>query len=295
MYQRIVVPLDGSRFSETALPLATRLSQRAGSELHLVTIAEPSGPTAQQCEEYLSKVVERVAADCGGKVTTAVRAGNIVEKLLAEVESSSADATVMATHGRGGLSRVWLGSIATGFLHETDKPLILVRPESGDGSEPVVHWGFAKLLIPLDGSELSELVLGYAIEFGAAFGADYHLTRIVIPPVDVASPYTPPSIDVTSSLIQASEKIAAEYLEERAAPLRERGLKVTTSVGIETQAGRGILEAVEQQACDSIAMATHGRVGLTRTLLGSAADKVLRGADVPLLLYRPASIPGRSA
>lgn len=295
MYQSIVVPLDGSRFAETALPLATRLSQRAASKLHLVMIAEPSGPTARECEEYLGRVAERVGEDYLGEVTTAVRAGNIVEKLVEEVESSGGDATVMATHGRGGLSRMWVGSIATGFLHETHKPLILVRPEPGDGSAPVVHWGFAKLLVPLDGSELSERVLAHATAFGQTFDAAYHLTRIVIPPVDVATPYTPPGADVTAALLETTMEAATEYVENRAAPLRESGLTVTTSVRIDTQAGRGILEVAEEQACDSIAMATHGRVGLSRAFLGSAADKVLRGAHVPLLLYRPDSIPGPGA
>lgn len=287
MYQRIAVPLDGSRFAETALPLATRLSQRAGSRLHLIMIAEPSGPTAQECEEYLARVAERIKEDYAGEVTTAVRAGNIIEMLVDEVAVSGADATVLATHGRGGLSRMWLGSIATGFLHETDKPLILVRPEPEASLTPTVHWGFAKLLIPLDGSDLSERVLAHAIEFGQTFAASYHLTRIVIPPVDVATPYAPPSVDVTAALLQTTEEAAAAYVEQCAVPLRERGLTVTTSIRIDTQAGRGILAVAGEEACDSIAMATHGRVGLSRAFLGSAADKVLRGAHVPLLLYRP--------
>lgn len=290
MYQCIMVPLDGSRFAETALPLATRLSQRAGSRLHLVMIAEPSGPTSKDCEAYLKTVADRLAQDYPGDVTRAVKVGNIVEKLVEEREESGGDATVMATHGRGGLSRMWLGSIATGFLHHTRKPLVLVRPEPGDGSEPVVHWGFAKLLVPLDGTERSERVLAHAIEFGRTFAAKYHLVRVVIPPVDVATPYAPPSVDVTTALLDTARQTAAQYLEECAAPLREHGLTVTTSVGIDTQAGRGILQAVEEHACDSIAMATHGRVGLSRAFLGSAADKVLRGAHVPLLLYRPESI-----
>ena len=292
MYKAVMVPLDGSRFAESALPLAVGLAQRAGADLHLLMVAEPSGPTARACEEYLLGTAEWLAPDFCGEVTTVVRAGNIVDKVLDELRACEADATVMATHGRGGLSRVWLGSITTGFLHETDKPLILVRPEGGDGSETAVHSGFAKLLIPLDGTELSERVLAYATEFGGLFDAAYHLTRVVSPPIQFDTPYGPTSVDVTTELLKTAKRSAFDYLEACAEPMRAKGLTVSLSVSVDAQPGRGILEAIEAEGCDSIAMATHGRLGLVRAFLGSVADKVLRGTDVPLLLYRLDSMTG---
>jgi nucleotide-binding universal stress UspA family protein len=290
MYQKIMVPLDGSRFAESALPLAVRLAQRSGAELHLVMIAEPSGPTAVDCEKYLDKVADRLAEDHDRTASKSVRAGNIVEMLLAEGDDSGADVTVLATHGRGGLSRAWLGSVATGFLHETDRPLILVRPGAKEASDPVVHWGFAKLLIPLDGTDLSEQVLAHATNFGELFDAEYHLTRVVIPPVDIGSPYVPPSVDVSAEIVETAKGSARDYLDRCAEPMRSRGLRVTVSVAVHAQAGAGILEVAEAEGCDSIAMATHGRTGLSRAFLGSAADKVLRGTRVPLLLYRPGTL-----
>ncbi len=151
--------------------------------------------------------------------------------------------------------------------------------------------GFTKLLVPLDGTELSEGVLVYATELGQMFDTSYHVVRIVSPPVDVGSPYVPPSVDVTSEMLTQAVRTAEEYVANRAERLREGGRAVTTSVVVDTQPGRGILAVAEAEGCDAIAMATHGRLGLSRAFLGSAADKVLRGARVPLLLYRPGSLP----
>ncbi len=289
MYRRILLPLDGSRFAEQAVPLALGLAGRAGADLHLVMVAEPSGPTASECEEYLQGVAGRMGEAPGGgagRVSTAVRAGHIVGRLREELETFDADATVMATHGRGGLSRLWVGSIAMGFLHETDRPLILVRPGAGGAGE-VVPEALSKLLVPIDGSHLSECVLEHAVGLGALFDAAFHLTRVVSPPVDTGSPYAAPTSAVAAAQYEEAERTATDYLARCAESLRARGHRVTASVIVDMQPGRGILRAADETGCDGIAMATHGRVGLARALLGSATDKVLRGSRVPLLLCRP--------
>jgi len=213
-----------------------------------------------------------------------------VPALLDESAATEGDLMVMATHGRGGVSRMWLGSVASGYLHQTQEPLVLVRPERGDASEPVVHWGFARMLVPLDGSALSERVLGHATEFGSMFDASYRLTRVVSPPVDVGAPYAPTGIAVSPELLDAAVEAAEQYLEGQAEALRAKGLKVTTAVRVGGQPGPGILEEAEASGCDSIAMATHGRVGITRAVLGSTTDKVIRGASVPMLVYRPENV-----
>ena len=294
MYKNIMVPLDGSLFAEAALPLALRLSRRAGVGLHLVTVVDPlvpigapdPGVATDAGRSYLGDVAERIFREAGGPTTTGVPEGPVVEALQAETVAHGADAVVMATHGRGGLSRTWLGSVAMGFLHETDRPLILVRPQAGGDPVSMVHWGFAKLLIPLDGSELAERALSHATEFGELFAASYHLTRILShPPLWGSSGVADPD-ETREELLEPAKGSAVEYLESHAESMRERGLSATISVGVDAQPGRGILAVVEKEGCDSIAMATHGRSGLGRALLGSAADKVVRGTRVPILLYR---------
>ena len=188
MYRHIVVPLDGSRFAEAALPLALALSRRTTATLHLVTVVEPTrtfmcaeseSAAKEWGEAYLSSVSERISRHAGGEVTTALCTGRAVETLLAEAQAHEADVIVMATHGRGALSRAWLGSVADRLLHRADMPVILIRPAEGGAAPTASVDGFETLLVPLDGSELSECALEHATELGALFGSEYHLTRVV--------------------------------------------------------------------------------------------------------------------
>jgi nucleotide-binding universal stress UspA family protein len=296
VYRQVLVPLDGSKFAEAALPLALSLSKRTQAALHLVSVVEPIPSFALEgwelaatewAERYLDGIVGGVSTAAGGPVTAVVRSGHVVDALLAEMEGSSADIVVMATHGRGVLARSWLGSVADGFMRRTDRPVILVRPQADEApvTDPVDE--LRTILVPLDGSELSECALGYAIELGELFGSAYHLTRVVAFPIQVASPYLPDTIRLNQEVVAEARASAAEYLEERAERMRRRGLRVTAHAAVDTQPGHGILKEADEVGCDLIAMATHGRGGAARLIVGSAADKVLRGTHVPLLLYRP--------
>lgn len=145
--------------------------------------------------------------------------------------------------------------------------------------------------MPLDGSDVSESALRHATEFGELFGSAYHLTRVVAYPLEIASPYLPQTIQMNVDILAEAKENAAEYLEEQADRMRKRGLRVTVSVAVDPQAAHGILSEAEAVGCDLISMATHGRSGVGRIVLGSAADKVLRGTTVPLLLYKPPKTP----
>ncbi|MBT8488534.1 MAG: universal stress protein [Gemmatimonadetes bacterium] len=297
MYRRILVPLDGSAFAEAALPLALELSARTGADLRLVTVLEPvtsyayegwEGAALDWTQRYLEDVLERIDGDADGEVDHVVRNGHTVDTLQKEAEEWGADVVVMASHGRGALSRLWLGSVADGFIRQADLPLLVVRPE--DKAERVDDFShsFRTILVPLDGSELSETALEHAIAFGELFGATYHLTRVVSYPVDLASPYLPHTTQMNQEVVEDAKRSAAKYLQGQAAALRERNLDVTTSVVTDPQPGRGVIAEVDEVDADMVAMATHGRRGLSRVMLGSTADKVLRGLHKPLLLFRPA-------
>lgn len=298
MYKEILVPLDGSAFAEAALPLALALSKKTGAGIHLVTVVEPLPAFAYEewesaakewSEEYIENVAERVRSGTKAQVTTGMHTGHVVELLMAEVADRKADVVVMATHGRGTLSRAWLGSVADGFMRRAEVPVLFVRPEEGEPPPAEPAEDFETILVPLDGSELSESALEHAAEFGELFGSAYHLTRVVAYPVDIASPYLPTTVQLNQEILGEAKNSAAEYLEAHADRMRRKGSRVTTSVVVDPQAGNGILLEADAVGCDLIAMATHGRTGVGRLVLGSATDKVLRGTHVPLLLYRPAA------
>jgi nucleotide-binding universal stress UspA family protein len=292
VYKRILVPLDGSTFAEAALPLALALTRKTNASLHLVSIVEPI-PAFAYAEwepaaldwstKYLDSVADRVAPSAGGELTTEVHSGRVVDTLCEQVSKLDIDLMVMATHGRGVLSRAWLGSVADALMREAPVPVLFVHPEEGEAPAPESWDDFETLMIPLDGSELSESALAHATEFGELFGSAYHLTRVVAYPLEIASPYLPHTVQMNAEILSEAKDNAALYLEEAADKMRKRGLRVTVSVAVDPQAAHGVLTEAEEVGCDLIAMSTHGRSGMSR--------KVLRGAHVPVLLYKPPTNP----
>jgi nucleotide-binding universal stress UspA family protein len=296
VYHRIMVPLDGSRFAESVLPIALAISRRTGTPLHFVTVQEPvpsfayeewEATSREWSQSYLEGVTSRAAERTEGELTWELLTGHVAESLEEEARAREVDLVAMATHGRGMFSRAWLGSVTASFVHHTDLPVLLVRPEDGEEVDLSAAWTPGKVLIPLDGSDLSESALHDAVELGTLFSAVYHLVRVVPYPMDIASSYLPHTVQMNQGLVEEAKVVAIEYLEGHATALGERDLQVTTGVLVDAQPGHGILKEAEAQGCDFIAMATHGRSGLTRAILGSASDKVLRGTHVPLLLHRP--------
>lgn len=295
MYRTIMVPLDGSSFAENALPLAVGLSMKTGSELHLATVVE--GSTSLSLEgweeaaranaaDYLEDVVGRLVEDgYRGDVTTSVISGDATVMLGSESLKRGADLVVMASHGHGALTRMWMGSVADGFVRHATIPVIVVRAEEGEPAPPILK-SLGTILIPLDGSDLAEDALRYATDFGELFGRAYHLTRVVSYPLELATPYLPHTAQLNEEVFAESRRAAAEYLESRADRMRARGHRVTTSVAVAVQAAQGILDEAAAVGADMLAMSTHGNGGLRRAVLGSTADKVMRGADVPVLLHR---------
>jgi nucleotide-binding universal stress UspA family protein len=309
MKTQILVPLDGSRFSEQALPYALEMARRAGAIVHLVKVhAVPAPPSTyldsglyfnaeldaelRQGElDYLQRLADSARGQ-GLTVRAVLLEGPIVTALEAYVRTAEISLVVMTTHGRGGLSRAWLGSVADSLVRGVTVPVLLLRPR-GDDAAQGRPFGLKHILIPMDGSELSEQVLEHAIALGRLTGARYTLVQVMPPPVvmpaaEIVGVAALPPEDVADLRAQADR-----YLDSLANRMRADGLLVDTVVVMQHQSALGILEEALECDADLIAMATHGRGGWQRVALGSVADKVLRGTSVPLLLIRPGA-PGFS-
>jgi nucleotide-binding universal stress UspA family protein len=308
VFNRILVPLDGSRFGEFALPHALSLASRWGAAIELVTVASPvGGPRALEgvvgdesrergqalAAAYLEEVEERIrgAGFEGESNRTVMPPGNVANSLVRHLLQVGADLTVMTTHGRGPLGRAWLGSSADAFIRSAPAPVFLVRPE-GDRNGERVDPGAApshgsppeRILVPLDGSATGEQLLPMV---GSFVGPDTTVVLFrVVPPVSAAgSPYLP-HVVYDERDHQRVKEAAAEYLEGLAGGLREKGTNAEAVVVSGGQPAVAILEAVEGEGVGLLAMSTSGRGGVARLLLGSVADKVVRGCPVPMLLYR---------
>ena len=309
MLRSILVPVDGSSFGEHAVPMAASLARKAGATLHLVHVHQAVPPAnvagvaimdtlelhrRQDEQAYLSDLTRRVTEGRPLAVETALLEGDVVTAMLEYAAAKDVGLMVLSTHGRGALSRFWLGSVADRLVREATRPVMLFRPQDGrpDLKKEVA---LRKVLLPLDGTELAEAIIEPAVALASQYGAEVILARVVQP---VLRPvYAPEGMSVGGlsqalhgELAAIQSRLQAEakgYLEGVAAKLRERGAKVEACVVVEEQPAVGILREAQARHADLIAMETHARRGLPRLFLGSVADKVVRAGVAPVLLNRP--------
>lgn len=303
--RNILVPLDGSDFAERALPLALSIARRSGGRLRLLTVHVPvaaldtepahtpatatlEAPAREAAERYLDGVLARVRAT-GPEAAGEVRVGAVERVILAAAEEHGCDLIVMATHGRGGVKRLWLGSIADRVIRSAERPVLLVP---GSEEAPPVDLGSAPpiraIIIPLDGSELAEEALAPATALGELMGAGYILFRAVPPPLTVGSPYMAESAEVDPDLHERQRADARRYLEGVAGRLGRVTGRVTVTLSEEPGVAEPLLRLAESERDAIVVMTTHGRGAVKRLLLGSVADKVVRATTRPVLLVRAA-------
>ncbi|MGD8319261.1 MAG: universal stress protein, partial [Gemmatimonadota bacterium] len=298
MLQSLVVPLDGSEFSERMLPLATGLAKATGASLHLTHVHVSHPPDhflsntqfhyeGLDMEEYESRHrAEEVAylrdwesrLGDGARVDSALLEGGVADEVAAYAAQVKADMILITTHGHTGVSRMWLGSVADALVRTTNLPLLVVHPGEG-GHVPADVLTFKHVLVPLDGSDLSASILGPATELARATGAQLTLAHVVSSSAVLGARIFPllPD-DITPAM-----KRAEEYLGGVADKLKKDGLEVSVHVEEHEAPGRAIAHIAKNVGADVIALATHGYGGLKRALLGSVADKVLRSSPLPLL------------
>ncbi len=309
MYRSILVPLDGSTFGEHALPLALTIARRSGATVQLAHVHVPSelmyaiggipivddtldAPSRESERAYLEGLTQRLASAWDLSITSAVLDGPAAAALNEHAVQHGVGLVVMSTHGRGPVSRFWLGSVADTLVRQAPMPVLLARPQQ-DSKEllDLTHErAFKHMLIPLDGSRLAEDALQHAMALGTLVQAEYTLLQAIDPIIMDYAPVAR-SAGLDEDLIEQWRVEAEAYLDQIAGRLRAQSLTVHTAVVLAPPAV-AILEHARQHAVDLIAMATHGRTGVSRMLLGSVADKVVRGATAPVLLHRPALYSG---
>ena len=307
MIRTILVPLDNSKFGEHALPLALELARRTDATLQLAHVHEiPAddytiGSLLGRLEEeikaddraYLGKLLADIGKVSAVKTTPVLLDGDTAEAIRDHVHENGIDLVVMTTHGRGALGRFWFGSVADELARSLNVPLLLVRPHDEDVNYNAIPT-LKNVMIPLDGSTLAERAIEPAVAVGTLSDAEYTLVRVVKPVVRFN--YLPEAAtlgDATEKLLdeiavhQKEECAAARaYLKKVAERLRGRSMRVQTRVLVEEQPAVGIVKEARLSAADLIAIASHGRGGLGRMLLGSIAEKLVRGSGLPVLVCR---------
>ena len=305
--RRILVPLDGSPLAERALPVAVGLARRAHASIELVgvqpVIPEYLGPVdavmtggvleleaTQQLAQHLEQTASRLHQSSGISVSHQVLRGDPAERIAAHGKARRAGLIVMTSHGRGGLTRMWLGSVADRLLRLTKTPVLLLK---GDLSTPPV---FSTLLFALDRSNLEGEVIKHGIAFASlAPGTRIELVHVVEPPLPVMTGVAPAVVTLDPDLMTDASRPARAHLEEIAEQLRRKGVKVDTHLPVGIGVGGIVCDMAERLRADLIVTGTHGRKGVRRLLIGSVADKLVRGASCPVLVIPLAPAIRRAA
>ncbi len=290
MFNRIVVPLDGSDLSERVLPLARYLAKSLRSSVELLTVVseESSGPGGAGGEQaLLSSLALKASAfeALGVRASTKTLKGDPADRIIAEADSVPGTLIVMCTHGRSGMQRWVLGSVADRVAHYAASPLLIVNSLAATATRPEERLGAA--LVPLDGSPLAEEALPVARQLARTLSLPLVLLRSVPFPViyaEMEDGIWP--ADFYQDVLDAGRNEALTYLSSVATAQKQAGVeKVNTVVTVGNAAG--VIVDTAKSLPDAITIITsHGRSGLGRWLLGSVADHVIRTSVRPVLLLR---------
>jgi nucleotide-binding universal stress UspA family protein len=324
MFERILVPLDGSSRAERALAVAARLARVTGATMVLTRVIDVptsfgpgSAPLAdvealmpderETAMRYLVDVARRPELAGVTTQTEVTVAAAVAPALLEIIQTSRADLVVICSHGRTGFTRWRLGSVAQKIARHATVPTLVLRSDGpGLTGDSVDALRPLRALVPLDGSPEAEMALEPAAQLIAALAAPGRATLHFLHVVQLEDGRRTASGEQTSQeslWLEAARylRVVAERFEH--APLASLPLDVTWSVVFDPDVAAAILDqrTSADYGDDMIAMASHGRSGWQLWMMGSVAERVLQTSDLPLLIVRPQSpalsqqTPGTSA
>lgn len=282
MLERILVPLDGSEIAEAILGQLARLLRMKDAQVILfqavpviATVGLDGGPAIAidmktEAEKYIGALENRLRKE-GVKVEGITRVGGEATGILDVAREHKATLIAMTTHGRSGLSRFVFGSVAEKVLRASEVPVLVVRSFQDVGPvalrTPVEELPIRRILMPVDGSENSLAVLPPVEALAKALGASVMVLGVVEPSASKRASDGDPLVHLAVKDLKA-HNIAVDPLVRVGDPASE------------------ILDACRLHIADLVAMTTHGRSGVSRWVMGSVTEKVLRGSTVPMLVVR---------
>jgi nucleotide-binding universal stress UspA family protein len=297
MYTKMLIPLDGSKTSEKVLPYARYLAGKLKIPVELLAVIDMADRAthipAEKARFFDSMIEEGVKSSANYLRGVAGTFGDADVKCT--VEKGEADAVIiekgeaekgmlicMATHGRSGLDRFLLGSVAEDVLRAAANPLLLVRATEEAKSEGVA--ALKSIILPLDGSELAESII--PMDMAKNLGLEVVLFRAYhIPSYAYAGDETSSVVDYDELMVGVRDE-ANEYLEKKVTEVKHLGIDKVSFVTKEGFAADEIIALGRKTPDSLIAMCSHGRTGVKRWVLGSVTEAVVRHSGDPVLVLR---------
>lgn len=301
MYKRIMVPTDGSGFDREAIRVALRIAERSQAAVRLVRVHSTGGlygmETSPDAVSVSAKVLrherlrilaelDNLAAECRNvskaRISAVLEDGPVTDALCTYASRNNIDLIVISSHGRGGITRLSFGSVTDSLIRHTTSPVLVIKPHASY-LNPGAGELFKRIIVPLDGSSLAEQILPEALALGKLDTARLTLLTVLVPQTSSQK-----AIDDQKAPWWDRDIAAAQaYLYRIAAQLREDGCLTTTHVAIGENVGQMIADYAQNVRADLVAIATHGRGGISRALRGSVADVVTRTSMTSMLVFRP--------
>lgn len=290
MYDTILVPTDGSDHAIRAAEHSLALAEAFDASVHVINVVDirtHAGPfdAGGVGDEFIARLeatgeaavddIEALASEPQTEtIETAVVRGQPPTAILDYADEHDVDLVAMGTHGRTGVKRYVVGSVTERVVRRAAMPVLTVH----ETDRSRVTDTYDDILLPTDGSEFAEAAVEHALAVAKQFGARIH----VMSAVDVTDTGPTPTYTLPTDLMENLTDEATNATEEIAADVRAAGLEVTTEVrrNIPSDA---ILGYSSENDIDLIAMGTAGRSGLTRYIMGSTTERVLRHAHIPVL------------
>lgn len=299
MYKKILVPLDGSKVAETILPYVRSIADDLKSYVELLGVTEPvlagvhdyvqtnyhmsvEDVLLKQTEDGL-KAASAYLSGTPGKVTTKIVNGIASEKIVEEAAMEPLTLIAMASHGRSGIGRWAMGSVADKVLHTTTSPMLIVKGSEEKFAPASVQ--FRSAIIPLDGSKVAEQALGTATALASAMKLKVILARVTPPAASYYQYAELPAINFVQFAEQV-DKDAMTYLDTVEQKLKTDGIGQVDKLLLHGNPAGAIIDEAKKMSDSLVIMTTHGASGVKRALLGSVADKVVTESDRPVLLIR---------
>ncbi len=301
MFNKVLVPLDGSALSARALPFAKRVANAAGARLIVVrahlpaddlglrleypelSLAERADMEREAAQAEFQSVIDGLRKD-GLDVEGHFAEGAAADVIYEQAAATRASLIVMSTHGHGGLGRWLYGSVADEVLRRVPVPVLLVSAvctQIWAEDQPL------RVVVPLDGSDLAAEVLGPARDLAVTLGSELLLLAVVEP----IAVYPYQYLEAIGDVAEVQDAQARLYLDKLVAELRISGGPAVSTRIVHGDAAAQICSVAREVGAGAIAMATHGRSGMARLLLGSVATRTLHQSSVPVLIYRPVALP----
>jgi nucleotide-binding universal stress UspA family protein len=295
MVTHLLVPLDGSKMAEAALPAAVFLAKKCHAGVTLVHVIEKNAPRAVHGQQHLRHAEEaasylafarrafpeEVPLDCH---VHEAKVDNVAESIMAHAIELNADLIVMCSHGRGRALHLFLGSIAQKVVAMGTLPVLITHPHK---EEEMPAFSCKAFLLPLDGDPDHEQAIGVTKELASICGAALHLA-MVIPRFGVLSGgeavrsrFLPGTM---SRFLDLSVAEAEAYLRVHLETLRGQGAAVTATLLRGDPATEIIEFARRHGMMDLIILATHGKTGMEAFWAGSVAHQICSRSRIPLLL-----------